>query len=140
MLKNLILDITSEDVAKEKDIDVLVGWRRTLLQAINEMKDRLYLYKTELKENYSKDLESRYIRTSDARNHNIAFVDAINLQIREVRGTKIKKEIPTKYKAREYIEYLKAFRKQVKESIDEELFLSLDNQAKELSGWNKDSE
>nr|DAK18085.1 MAG TPA: hypothetical protein [Caudoviricetes sp.] len=138
MIENRILNITSDNVLNEKDIDVLIGWRRTLLQAINEMKDRLYLYKTELETNYSKDLESRYIRTSDARNHNIAFVDVINLQIRDVRGTKIKRN--ANFKAKEYIEYLKTFRKLVKESISEELFKSLDQQAKEISDWDRDTE
>lgn len=139
MLENRILNITSDDVLKENDLDVLISWRRTLLHAINDMKARLHVINREMEEDNSEDLKSKYIRTSDARNHNIAFVDAINLQIREIRGTKINRGAVTKFKAKEYIQYLKTFRALVKSVVDEELFESLNKQAKELSGWNNDS-
>lgn len=139
MLDNRILNITSDDVLKEKDLDILIEWRRSLLHAINDMKARLRLINNDMQIENSEELKSKYIRTSDARNHNIAFVDVINLQIREVRGTKMKRE-PNKHKAKEYIEYLKLFRKLVKNAIDEELFNSLDNQAKNLSDWDRDIE
>lgn len=139
MLENRILNITSDDVLKERDLDTLIEWRRTLLHAINDMKARLHLIKKEMDEGGTEDLKSKYIRTSDARNHNIAFVDVINLQIRDVRGTKIMRG-PNRYKAKEYIEYLKTFRKLVKDFINEEQFKYLDNQAKELSNWTKDVE
>lgn len=136
MVENKILNITSDDVLKQTNITILLDWRRTLLQAAREMKDRLRVLHADLDKNHSEELKSKYIRTSDARSYNLAFVDIINQQIRQIRGTIVKKEIPTKYKAKEYIKYLKTFRTLVKESIDEELFQSLDNQAKELSNWN----
>ena len=84
-------------------------------------------------------MKSKYIRTSDARNYNLAFVDVINGQIREIRGTNMKRYNP-KYKAKDYIDYLKTFRNLVKNTIDEDLFQTLDNQAKELSGFDKNQE
>lgn len=140
MLENKILNITSEDVFKETNIDTLLDWRRTLLQSINEMKSRLFILKAELDTDTSEELKSKYIRTSDARKYNLAFVDVINQQIREIRGTKLKKDTPSKFKARYYIEYLKTFRSLVKNAIDEDLFEALDNQAKEISGFNKNQE
>ena len=139
MLENKILNITSEDVLKKTDIDTLLEWRRTLLQSINEMKSRLFLLKAELDKKASEELKSKYIRTSDARNYNLAFVDVINGQIREIRGTNMKRYNP-KYKAKDYIDYLKTFRNLVKNTIDEDLFQTLDNQAKELSGFDKNQE
>ena len=53
------------------------------------MKSRLFLLKAELDKNASEELKSKYIRTSDARNYNLAFVDVINGQIREIRKTKL---------------------------------------------------
>ena len=41
------------------------------------MKSRLFLLKAELDKNASEELKSKYIRTSDARNYNLAFVDVI---------------------------------------------------------------
>lgn len=140
MLENKILNITSEDVFKETNIDTLLDWRRTLLQSINEMKSRLFILKAELDTDTSEELKSKYIRTSDARKYNLAFVDVINQQIREIRGTKLKKNVPDKFRAKYYIEYLKTFRNLVKDTIDESLFEALDNQAKELSGFNKNQE
>ena len=140
MVENKILNITSDDVLKETDITILLDWRRTLLQSAREMKDRLRVLKADLDKNRSEELRSRYIRTSDARSYNLAFVDIINQQIRQIRGTIIKKDIPTKYKAKENIKYLKTFRTLVKESIDEEFFQSLDNLAKERSGWTDTAE
>ena len=45
-----------------------------------------------------------------------------------------------KYKAKDYIDYLKTLRHLVKNTIDEDLFQTLDNQAKELSGFDKNQE
>ena len=118
MVENKILNITSDDVLKQTDITILLDWRRILLQAAREMKDRLCVLHADLDKNHSEELKSRYIRTSDARSYNLAFVDIINQQIRQIRGTIVKKEIPTKYKAKEYIKYLKTFRTLVKESIE----------------------
>lgn len=140
MLENKILNITSEDVLKETNIDTLLEWRRTLLQSINEMKSRLFILKTELETDTSEELKSKYIRTSDARKYNLAFVDVINQQIRVIRGTNLKRNIPSKFKAKYYIEYLKTFRNLVKSTINEDLFETLDNQAKEVSGFDKNQE
>lgn len=140
MLENKILNITSEDVLKETNIDTLLEWRRTLLQSINEMKSRLFILKTELETDTSEELKSKYIRTSDARKYNLAFVDVINQQIRVIRGTNLKRNIPSKFKAKYYIEYLKTFRNLVKSTINEDLFETLDNQAKEMSGFDKNQE
>ena len=140
MLENKILNITSEDVLKETNIDTLLEWRRTLLQSINEMKSRLFILKTELETDTSEELKSKYIRTSDARKYNLAFVDVINQQIRVIRGTNLKRNIPSKFKAKYYIEYLKTFRNLIKSTIDEDLFETIDNQAKEISGFDKNQE
>jgi hypothetical protein len=140
MLENKILNITSEDVLKETNIDTLLEYRRTLLQSINEMKSRLFILKTELETDTSEELKSKYIRTSDARKYNLAFVDVINQQIRVIRGTILKRNTPSKFKAKYYIEYLKTFRNLVKSTIDEDLFETLDNQAKEISGFDKNQE
>ena len=48
MVENKILNITSDDVFKETDITILLDWRRTLLQAAREMKDRLRVLHTVL--------------------------------------------------------------------------------------------
>jgi hypothetical protein len=104
------------------------------------MKSRLFILKTELETDTSEELKSKYIRTSDARKYNLAFVDVINQQIRVIRGTILKRNTPSKFKAKYYIEYLKTFRNLVKSTIDEDLFETLDNQAKEISGFDKNQE
>lgn len=132
VIENKILGITSEDVLAETDIKVLLEWKRKLKLHLSEMKNRLILYKQDLEGRRDEELYSKFIRTSDARNYGVAFLDILTTRIRELRGTLSK---PKDKNFGKYMDYLKAFRKLVKKEISDELFNELDNRAKEITGF-----
>ena len=41
MIVNKVLNITSDDVENQKDLQILLDWKRTLQNKINELKVRL---------------------------------------------------------------------------------------------------
>jgi len=138
IIENRILNITSQDVSKETDLSILLSWRTTLREATNSMKMRIYILKGELDEFKDEESKSKVIRTTDARNHAISFIDIINTRIRELRGTINKKNSQQGFSSGGYMKYLKAFRTLAKEKIDEPLFQEIDENAKKLTGWIKE--
>lgn len=134
VIESKILGITSEYVLVETDIKVLMEWKRVLKLNISEMKGRIITYRKVLEDRRDEELYSKFIRTSDAKNYAVAFLDIINTRIRELRGTLNK---PKSTNFGKYCDYLKAFRKLVKNEISDELFEKLDNRAKEITGFEK---
>lgn len=136
IIENRLINKTSQDVQNETDIKVLIEWRRDLQDFIMRMKSRLLLMSEEMKNDNSAYLKSKYIRTIDAKKHCCIFLDLVNLRIREIRKNvySIRSHGTEKRQVGKYIDYLKAFRKVVKEEYGEEVFQQLDLKAKEISG------
>lgn len=127
---------TSQDVQDETDIKTLIEWRTLLQDDINQMKSRILLLRKEIQINHSEELKSKYIRTNDAKQHCAIFLDIVNTRIREIRGNIDQKRNrgANKKQVGKYIDYLKTFRKLVKEKFGEEIFQQLDLEAKEILG------
>ena len=47
MIVNKVLNITSDDVENQKDLQILLDWKRTLQNKINELKVRLEVARKE---------------------------------------------------------------------------------------------
>jgi predicted nuclease with TOPRIM domain len=136
--ENKLLNITSDDVAIETDINKLLEWRRALHKSVHDLKTRLYALQQEMNINQTEEIKSRFIRSSDARNYNIEFIEIINARIRELRGTIYKKDSPHKEKAKRYLNYLKEFKKIAKENLSEDIFNELSKKAQINSNWDID--
>lgn len=60
--------------------------KRTLQNKINELKVRLEVARKEYQTLNSEENKSILIRTSDARNYNIAFLELLNARIKKLRN------------------------------------------------------
>lgn len=113
MIVNKVLNITSDDVENQKDLQILLDWKRTLQNKINELKVRLEVARKEYQTLNSEENKSILIRTSDARNYNIAFLELLNARIKKLRN---------KNGLGDHIQNLRNFKAVAKEKLSEELY------------------
>ena len=113
MSVNKVLNITSDDVENQKDLQILLDWKRTLQNKINELKVRLEVARKEYQTLNSEENKSILIRTSDARNYNIAFLELLNARIKKLRN---------KNGLGDHIQNLRNFKAVAKEKLSEELY------------------
>lgn len=132
-------EITDEMIESCENAKQLVTWRRELKMSANKMKARLDVIDERFNIRRNKEMQSKYVRTADARAHTIAKIETINLRLRELRGSVNKpKSNDNNTRFKEYVKYLKEFRSLVKETLDEETFNAIDAQAREASGFTKE--
>ena len=113
MIVNKVLNITSDDVENQKDLQILLDWKRTLQNKINELKVRLEVARKEYQTLNSEENKSILITTSDARNYNIAFLELLNARIKKLRN---------KNGLGDHIQNLSNFKAVAKEKLSEELY------------------
>jgi hypothetical protein len=82
---NTILNVSSEDVNAENDLKILSEWKNVLTQKNNEIKVRLETARIEYHNDNSEKNKSILIRTSDARNHNVSFINIIDNRIKQIK-------------------------------------------------------
>ena len=120
---NTTLNITSEDVEKEKEIKILQEWKNILYFKSKEINARLETVKINYSKENTEENKSKYIRTSDAKTHNSKFLNIIEDRIRILK----KKNGQNMSK---YIQNLVNFKDIAKQLLAEDLYEEINVKAK----------
>lgn len=129
---NTTLNITSEEVEKEKDVKILQEWKNTLYFKSKEINARLETVKIDYSKENTEENKSKYIRTSDAKAHNIKFQNIIEDRIRFLK----KKNGQNMSK---YIQNLVNFKDIAKQLLDQDLYEEINVKAKLKTDENENN-
>lgn len=129
IIESKILGITSDDVKAETDIKVLLKWKHTLETIISMDKWYINICKSMLRRDSSEVLQTQIISQTESLNKASAFMEFIVDKIRKLQ--EILDKDNNRYEGN--IDFLRSFRKLVKEELGDDWFEKLDDRAKEIS-------
>lgn len=123
-----ILNISTEEISNQTDIEILKEWRATLLENIKSIKTKIQELEYIYNQNPTKENFVACVRARDARKHNTPYLVLLEQQIKKARD-KIKKE--NGVHGKNFVIGLMCFKDAAKELLSEEIYQQIKEAAQE---------